>query len=154
GVTLTIEDADGRRTERGRFLIGCDGANSFVRDALGIDFEFLGFDQDWLVIDAKLKRPRPDLPDLRQFCEPQQPGMTVRMGPHHRRWSFMVLPGESHEEAVRPDNVWKRLARPEGGKTDDFELIRVVIYKFTSQIAPRWRVDRAFLAGDAAHLMP
>ena len=55
---------------------------------------------------------------------------------------------------MKPENVWKRLDRPEGGTPDEFELIRVVSYKFTSQIAPRWRVGRAFLAGDAAHLMP
>ena len=142
------------RAERGRFLIGCDGGNSFVRGALGIEFEFLGFDQDWLVIDARAKRPRPDLPYLRQFCEPEQPGMTMQMGAQHRRWSFMIFPGEPHDEAVRPENVWRRLERPEGGTPDDFELIRVVTYKFSSQIAPRWRVGRALLAGDAAHLMP
>ena len=153
-VTLTVEDRNGVRAERGRFLIGCDGGNSFVRGALGIEFEFLGFDQDWLVIDARAKKPRPDLPYLRQFCEPEQPGMTMQMGAHHRRWSFMIFPGEPHEEAVRPENVWRRLARPEGGTPDEFELIRVVTYKFTSQIAPRWRVGRALLAGDAAHLMP
>ena len=152
--TLTVEDENGARAERGRFLIGCDGGNSFVRGALGIDFEFLGFDQDWLVIDARAKRPRPDLPYLRQFCEPEQPGMTMQMGAQHRRWSFMIFPGEPHEEAMRPENVWRRLARPEGGTPDEFELIRVVTYKFTSQIAPRWRVGRALLAGDAAHLMP
>src|SRR5262249_16956839 len=69
-------------------------------------------------------------------------------------WSFMIFPGEPHEEALRPANVWKRLARTEGGGPDDFELIRTVTYKFTSQIAPRWRDGRVFLAGDAAHLMP
>ncbi|MGE0564047.1 MAG: bifunctional 3-(3-hydroxy-phenyl)propionate/3-hydroxycinnamic acid hydroxylase [Pseudolabrys sp.] len=155
-VAVTVEDGDGaRRDIAGRYVIGADGANSFVRQALGIDFEFLGFDQDWLVIDGKAKKPpRPDLPLLRQLCEPDQPGMTMQMGAHHRRWSMMVLPGESHEEAVKPASVWKRLARPEGATPDEFELVRVVIYKFTSQIATRWRAGRVFLAGDAAHLMP
>jgi len=155
-VMLTVEaDAGARHKVEGRYLIGCDGGNSFVRGALGVAFEHLGFDQDWLVIDAKAKRPpRPDLPLLRQFCEPDQPGMTMQMGAQHRRWSFMIFPDEPVEQALKPENVWKRLDRPEGGTPDEFELIRVVSYKFTSQIAPRWRVGRAFLAGDAAHLMP
>src|SRR5262245_28527949 len=88
-VTVTVDDGNGVHTVQGRFLIGCDGGNSFVRGALGIEFEFLGFDQDWLVIDAKAKNPRPGLPYLRQLCEPEQPGMTMQMGAHHRRWSFM-----------------------------------------------------------------
>jgi 2-polyprenyl-6-methoxyphenol hydroxylase-like FAD-dependent oxidoreductase len=155
-VSLTIEDDDGaRRTIEGRYLIGADGGNSFVRQALGIEFEFLGFDQDWLVIDAKMKRPpRAEIPLLRQFCEPEQPGMTMQMGAHHRRWSFMIFPDETIEHATKPENVWKRLDRPEGGTPDEFELIRVASYKFTSQIAPAWRDRRVFLAGDAAHLMP
>jgi 2-polyprenyl-6-methoxyphenol hydroxylase-like FAD-dependent oxidoreductase len=155
-VTVEIEDGDGApRKIAARYLIGCDGGNSFVRGALGVTFEFLGFDQDWLVIDARMKRsPRPDLPMLRQFCEPDQPGMTMQMGAQHRRWSFMIFPDEPVEEAIKPENVWRRLNRPEGGTSDDFELIRVASYKFTSQIVDKWRVGQAFLAGDAAHLMP
>ena len=156
GVTATSENQSGvRREVCGRYLIGSDGGNSFIRRALGIGYEDLGFDQNWLVIDGRAKRPqRADLPLLRQFCEPEQPGMTMQMGPHHRRWSFMIFPEESAEDAVRPENVWRRLARPEGGTADDFELIRVVAYKFQSLMAERWRVGRVILAGDAAHQMP
>jgi 2-polyprenyl-6-methoxyphenol hydroxylase-like FAD-dependent oxidoreductase len=154
-VSVTTEsDAGERRTVEGRYLIGADGGNSFIREALDIWLEDFGFKQDWLVIDAELKCDRPDLPRLRQFCEPEQPGMTMQMGPHHRRWSFMIFPGESAEDAVRHENVWQRLQRPEGGTPADFELIRVVSYVFRSLIAERWRAGRVFLAGDAAHQMP
>jgi len=115
---------------QGRYLIGSDGRKSFVREALGVRYENLGSDQDWLVIDGKAKRPRPGLPSVRQFCEPEQPGVTLQMGPHHRRWSFMIFPGESPEEAVKPENVWRRLDRPEGATPEEFELIRVASYKF------------------------
>lgn len=155
-VTATVETAGGAREEvRGRYLLGADGGNSIVRRALGIGYEDLGFDQDWLVIDARAKRPpRADLPLLRQFCEPEQPGMTMQMGPQHRRWSFMIFPGEAPEDAVKPENVWRRLQRPEGATPDEFELIRVVSYKFQSLLADRWRAGRVFLGGDAAHQMP
>jgi 2-polyprenyl-6-methoxyphenol hydroxylase-like FAD-dependent oxidoreductase len=156
GVEVTAEIPDGgRRTFRGRFLVGADGGNSFVRQALGLEYTSLGFDQDWLVIDARALKPqRADLPALRQFCEPEQPGMTMRMGPQHRRWSFMVLPGEPLQEAMRPENVWRRLRRPEGGTPEEFELIRVASYKFASLLVEQWRVGRVVLAGDAAHQMP
>ncbi|HEU0072670.1 MAG TPA: bifunctional 3-(3-hydroxy-phenyl)propionate/3-hydroxycinnamic acid hydroxylase [Dehalococcoidia bacterium] len=155
-VTVTAEDSSGSRQQfSGSYAIGADGGNSFVRQALAIEYERLGIDQDWLVIDAKAKRPQgPHLPYLRQFCEPEQPGMTMRMGPGHRRWSFMVLPGESVDEAKQTENVWRRLQRPEGGTPDDFDLIRVANYKFQSLVARRWRQGRVFLAGDAAHQMP
>jgi 2-polyprenyl-6-methoxyphenol hydroxylase-like FAD-dependent oxidoreductase len=156
GVEIEIDDeAGGRERVGGRYLIGADGGNSFVRDALGIGYEDLGFDQNWLVVDARAKRPpRPELPLLRQFCEPEQPGMTMQMGPEHRRWSFMIFDGESPAEAVKHDNVWRRLDRPEGGTRDEFELIRTVSYKFQSLLARQWQAGRVFLAGDAAHQMP
>jgi 2-polyprenyl-6-methoxyphenol hydroxylase-like FAD-dependent oxidoreductase len=155
GVDVSIESEDGEIRElRGRYLIGADGGNSFVRDALGIGYEDLGFDQAWLVVDGKQKRGRGDRPELRQFCEPEQPGMTMQMGPDHRRWSFMIFDDESPDEAVKPENVWKRLDRPEGGTPDDFEIIRAVNYQFRSLIAERWQDRRVFLAGDSAHQMP
>jgi 2-polyprenyl-6-methoxyphenol hydroxylase-like FAD-dependent oxidoreductase len=154
-VAVTVTSGEGvRRQIEGRYLIAADGGNSFVRGALGIAYEDLGFDQNWLVIDAKEKRARPGLPAMRQFCEPEQPGVTLYMGPHHRRWSFMIFPGESPEDALKPESVWRRLDRPEGATQDEFELIRVATYKFQSLYAERWRAGRVFLAGDAAHQMP
>src|SRR6185437_3377150 len=154
-VAVTSESRDGKtRVIEGRYLIGADGGNSFVREALGIPYENLGFDQNWLVIDAKEKKARPGLPAMRQFCEPEQPGVTLYMGPNHRRWSFMIFPGESPEDAVNPDSVWRRLDRPEGATPEEFKLIRVASYKFQSLYARQWRVGRVFLAGDAAHQMP
>ena len=125
-----------------------------MRAALGVEYEDLGFKQDWLVVDARAVRPDPGLPAYRQFCEVTQPCMTLQMGPEHRRWSFMIFPGESPEDAVKPENVWRRLDRPAGAKPGEFELIRVVSYNFRSLIAREWRRDRVFLAGDAAHQMP
>jgi len=153
-VSMTVQEDGVRREISARFLIGADGGNSFVRQRLGIEWEDLGFDQDWLVIDAKAKTGRATLPDLRQFCDPQQPGMTMQMGPQHRRWSFMIFPGESHTEAMKPDNVWKRLDRPDGATPDEFDLIRIASYKFQSRLARRWRDGRIYLIGDAIHLMP
>jgi 2-polyprenyl-6-methoxyphenol hydroxylase-like FAD-dependent oxidoreductase len=154
-VTVTVRTQEGTTREiEGRYLIGADGGNSLVREALGIRYENLGFDQDWLVIDAKEKRARPGLPAMRQFCEPEQPGVTLYMGPQHRRWSFMIFPEESPADAVKPESVWRRLDRPEGATPDEFELIRVASYKFQSLCAERWRVGRVFIAGDAAHQMP
>lgn len=154
-VEVTAEDADGTsRTFEGKYLIGADGGNSFVRAALEIGDEDFGFDQAWLVIDGLQKRGRGNRPELRQFCEPEQPGMTMQMGPDHRRWSFMIFDDETPEEALKPENIWKRLDRPEGGTEEDFEIIRAVNYQFRSLIAERWQNGRVFLAGDSAHQMP
>ena len=153
-VTIRIESDGQTRDLQGKYLIGADGGNSFVRDALGIGYEDLGFDQAWLVVDGKQKRGRGGRPELRQFCEPEQPGMTMQMGPDHRRWSFMIFDDETPEEAVKPENIWKRLDRPEGGIPADFGIIRAVNYQFRSLIAEHRQDGRVFLAGDSAHQVP
>jgi 2-polyprenyl-6-methoxyphenol hydroxylase-like FAD-dependent oxidoreductase len=116
-TTATAIDENGCVSRiSGRYLVGADGGNSFGREALAVANESLGFDQDWLVVDARVKRERPGLPPMRQYCEPEQPGVTLRMGPNHRRWTFMILPGESRDEVVKPENVWRRLDGPDGAK--------------------------------------
>ena len=77
----TVHATTGDTQFEGGYLIASDGGTSFVRQALGIRLVDLGFGQDWLVIDAAIKKPRPDLPLLRQFCETDQPGMPCRWAP-------------------------------------------------------------------------
>ena len=155
-VSVEVEDMDtgAKRRESARFLIGCDGGNSFVREALSIPMEHLGFEQDWLVVDGEIKRERAGWPEMRQMCDPARPGMTMRMGQHHRRWAFMVYPGESLEDAVKPESVWRRLDRPEGATPEEIKLIRHAAYRFSAKLAECWRKGPVFIAGDAAHLMP
>ena len=152
-VTLHAAGPDGGKIEvRARYAVGSDGGGSFLRRALAPEVDDYGFQENWLVCDFHMRRTVPDLPMFRQICDPAQPISIVRIGPHHHRFSFMLNPGESSEEAVRPDAVWARVGRYLG--YDDAELIRAVNYVFRSRIVRDWRHGRVFLAGDAAHEMP
>jgi len=152
GVQLQIQNAKGWvRTLRAKYLIGCDGGNSFVRENCAVPSLDCGFREPWLVFDFRLKRPL-DLPLARQICDPAQPAVTVSLGPEYRRWSFMMEPHESVEQATAPENVWWRVFR--WATPEDMELVRAVSYTFQSRIAERWRVGNVLLAGDAAHQMP
>lgn len=52
GVTAHIATPISERTVRARYLIGADGARSPVRDASGIAFDDLNFEEPWLVVDV------------------------------------------------------------------------------------------------------
>ena len=154
GVEVDVRDWAGDvQTVRGAWLIGCDGASSFVRGRLGVVVEDLGFDEPWVVIDTKMKRDI-GLPETSayQFCDPARPTTCVPAGPGRRRWEFMLLPGETPEDIMEPESVW-RLLEPWGGE-DALEVVRVAVYRFHALLARRWRVERVLLAGDAAHQMP
>lgn len=154
GITLTIGDAAGAtRTLRARFLVGADGANSFVRETRGIPRRDLGFRERWLVVDVE---PRDmgavDLPPACQWCDPRRPTTHIRSGARHRRWEFMLLPGEEVQDLQDTERVWELLA-PWFGPGDG-ELLRHTVYEFRSMLAERLRDGRVLLVGDAAHLTP
>jgi len=51
-VAAQIDTPEGKRTIRARYLVGADGARSPVREASGIVFEDLNFEEPWLVVDV------------------------------------------------------------------------------------------------------
>lgn len=145
---------DERRTVRARWLVGADGANSFVREASAIGRSDLGFQERWLVVDAAPNdmSALAHLPIASQRCDPARPTTIVQSGPTHRRWEFMLLPGEQPTDFEDPDRVWALLApwyRPEDGT-----LTRTAVYEFRSMLAEHMRKGRILLVGDAAHLTP
>jgi 3-(3-hydroxy-phenyl)propionate hydroxylase/flavoprotein hydroxylase len=142
-----------QQSVRARYVIGADGANSFVRQSLGIEWQDLGFQEDWLVVDLQ---PKPgvelDVPDIGQWCNPERPTTMVPGGPGYRRWEFMRLPHETIEDLQDSDKVWSLLSRWVAPDTAD--LVRHAVYQFRSRIASNWHSGRVMLAGDAAHVMP
>ena len=140
------------RTAESDWLWGCDGARSLTRKTLGIELEDLEFDQPWLVVDTMLKRDV-DLPEVAiQLCDPARPTTFIPSGGRHRRWEFMLMPGETAEELEREETVW-RLLEPWVTR-EDTEVVRAVVYSFHALIAKEYRGGRAFILGDAAHQMP
>ena len=154
-AALTLQDEAGaHHTVRAKYVIGCDGASSFVRQHLGLTLDDLGFDEPWLVVDMLVhdsglaKLPRTSV----QFCEPQRP-TTLVIGPgRHRRWEIAINPGEDPQQLATPEGVWSLLSR--WLTPQDADLWRQASYRFHALVANKWRQDRVFLAGDAAHQQP
>jgi 3-(3-hydroxy-phenyl)propionate hydroxylase len=137
---------------RCRYVVGCDGGASFLRKAIDVELEDLGFDEPWLVLDMLLTEPV-DLPELNiQFCDPARPATFVRGPGALRRFEFMLLPGETPQEIAQPDNVWK-LLRPWLAPAQA-RIWRAATYRFHALVAQEWRRGKALLAGDAAHQTP
>jgi 3-(3-hydroxy-phenyl)propionate hydroxylase len=152
GVTAVVDGPDGRETLRAGWLVGCDGARSPVREALGVGLSDYGFDEPWLVIDAVVSDPS-RLPEVNlQICDPARPTTCLVMSQGRHRWEFMLLPGETPAD-VLDDSVIRDLLRP-WDCADCVEIERKAVYRFHGRVADRWRDGRVLLAGDAAHQTP
>ena len=142
------------REVKARYVIGCDGATSTVRQAVGITLKDLGFDQAWLVADVLVnEQGAAKLPQTSvQYCEPARPS-TFLIGPqNHRRWEISINPGEDPKQVATPEGTWQLLSRwitPQDGS-----LWRQASYRFHALVADEWHKGRVFVAGDAAHQQP
>ncbi len=152
-VRLTVR-TDGRDTTLvAKYVVGCDGARSFVRQAMGVPVTDLGFSFDWLVVDV--------IPDDMavwgllnlQMCDPARPTSAVSGGPGRRRFEFMRLPDETVESLEDEAKVWQ-LLEPWNLTRQNTTLERAVLYNFGARWAQGWRQDRVLIAGDEAHQMP
>ncbi|HEY1619085.1 MAG TPA: bifunctional 3-(3-hydroxy-phenyl)propionate/3-hydroxycinnamic acid hydroxylase [Streptosporangiaceae bacterium] len=153
-VRITCAGPGGEQQDlTGRWLVGCDGANSFVRDRIGTAVCDLSFSRDWLICDVVLNEQRAFDPNNLQICDPDRPRTEASAGPGHRRWEFMRLDHETVEEIDAEPAVW-RLLGLFGVTPDNATLLRHAVYTFQSRWARRWRAGRMLIAGDAAHVMP
>lgn len=152
--TKEIHGTEGRQQQLyAKYAVGCDGANSFVREQLGINVVDKGYFFDWLILDMVPHADYKVSPAQWQLCDPARPTTLVPGGPGRRRWEFMVKPDESSEEIAKPESAW-RLLEPWGLNPDNATLERSAVYRFQALWAEQWRSGRCVIAGDAAHLMP
>ena len=77
------------------YVLGCDGANSVVRAAIGSTMQDLKFEQRWLVIDMASTVELDQWEGVHQVCDPHRAATYMRIGETRYRWEFRLLTGET-----------------------------------------------------------
>lgn len=150
-----VEKATGAaRTITARYVVGADGAGSFVRSRLGIDMEDLDGTQRSLIIDIDPFQTNPLLHDTVGFfkCDVVNPITYLPIFPPYQRFEFMLRDQDESHAFESPEKVYE-LLNP-WHAPGCYRIMRSDVYEWHSSLATRWRSGRVFLAGDAAHLMP
>ena len=152
GVTVTALDVvTGKRTStRARYLIGADGANSTVRECLGIDMPGEIVSTRWIVIDCYVKRWWPDRDFLTFWTDKKHPVVDIMLSARAHRWEIPLEPGETEADYATKEQVWP-LLKALGHDENDVEIHQYAFYQHPVRYAERWREGRIFLAGDACH---
>ncbi|MCM9082222.1 FAD-dependent monooxygenase [Streptomyces spororaveus] len=137
---------------RGSYLVGCDGARSTVRKLLGIRFPGRTAVERHAVAALRTELPWPGEALLHRSPPQEVTSRPLRDGVWRLDW---LLPPRG--ELVTPDAlvtlIRDTLAAWCGGTTPPYDLIDTGVHTLHHRLARRWRDGRAFLAGDAAHLL-
>ncbi len=154
GVTATLASADGkhRETVRARYLIGCDGGRSTVRQALGIKLNgrgVLGHVWGTWFRAPTLWEERPLRPGVMYWTyAPGCASVVYSINARDEWWMNTYFRADEAFEAIDP---LQRL-RAAIGRDIPLEVLSSRAYKAFQLVAERFAERRVLLAGDAAHL--
>jgi 2-polyprenyl-6-methoxyphenol hydroxylase-like FAD-dependent oxidoreductase len=147
GVTATLEHAGGRvETTRADWLVGCDGAHSATRHALGLPFEGVAYDEAFVLGDVRIAW---ELPDDETHAFISKDGLIAALPLPRGKWRLVAdadLPRPTVDDLAR---LLQERGAPRAQLSDAGWIAPFRIHR---RIVPQYRTGRVFLAGDAAHI--
>jgi 3-(3-hydroxy-phenyl)propionate hydroxylase len=152
-VNINIETPDGHYQLEADYLLACDGANSDIRQIMGLAFEGQKFEEQFLIADIKMQA---DFPSERWFWfnpsfHEGQTALLHKQPDDIYRIDLQLSSDADIEEAKKAENVIPRIKRAVAGR--DFELDWVSVYKFRCNRLERFVHDHVIFVGDSAHVV-
>jgi 2-polyprenyl-6-methoxyphenol hydroxylase-like FAD-dependent oxidoreductase len=144
-VSATLE-RDGERSEiAARWVVGCDGYHSAVREAAGIEYPGTDIETPWAVFDATVEGWTDEY-DVASVHLDQPPVILTPLP--GERWRVYLRPTSAASDLiVEAGEVLSRYV-PGVGFTG---VENPTWFHCHSRVADRYRSGRVLLAGDAAH---
>ena len=134
------------------YLVGCDGAHSIVRKAIGASFEGSVYPDINLLVTTPFDFDGllPDLAGVNYIWQDSGNYSLLHL-PNLWRISLHPTSGQPLEAEAQPKRIQRRLQElfPDAGP---FDLAEIRPYRVHKRLASRWRLNRLLIAGDAAHL--
>jgi 3-(3-hydroxy-phenyl)propionate hydroxylase len=152
GVEVTIERGSRSEKRAGRYLIGADGASSMVRRSLGIEFEGFTWPDRLLVVSTPFDFHSviPGLTAVNYVADPERWYFLLQI-PGLWRVMFLVNEDATDERVQTPEFAQGLMAGVIPG-ISNYEIDHITLYKVHQRVAKTFKLGRAFLVGDAAHI--
>jgi 3-(3-hydroxy-phenyl)propionate hydroxylase len=135
-----------------KYLIGCDGAFSKVRENLRLGFEGKTYEDRFLLVstNANLQGIFPNMGTVAYIFDPEE-WVIIMTLPDTVRLVFRLNAGENADEAKQIENVKTRIANFLQTELT-YDIKAVSTYHVHQRITEKFRVGRTILAGDSAHI--
>jgi 2-polyprenyl-6-methoxyphenol hydroxylase-like FAD-dependent oxidoreductase len=154
GVTAHVRDGAGAaQTIEARYLVGCDGAKSPVRHALGIPFEGSTFERLFFVADVQIDWEFGY--DALHVCMSRNSVVAFFPMKGDRRYRIVgSFPEglEKEEGEFLYEEIEQRIKADAQLALDISHVHWFSVYKVHTRHARRFSLGRCFLAGDSAHI--
>ncbi|MEM1087777.1 MAG: bifunctional 3-(3-hydroxy-phenyl)propionate/3-hydroxycinnamic acid hydroxylase [Pseudomonadota bacterium] len=143
------------------YTVGCDGANSLVRRSMDVKIHDLGYNEDYLVIDAVVddevywKTRIPDGGTI--FVDPKHSGVMAKGVRGYVRFDVLRhkdVIGDTLETQEDFERAGRALIEAYGHDPKYFRVVRHAPYTFAAKMPRQWKKGRLLVAGDAAHQTP
>jgi len=171
GISAKLERVDGGTEDATfRYVIGCDGAHSTVRHALGIAFEGEAMPMTFMLGDVHVAWDLPRGMALRalRLVEDAAPDMFIAIPlPEPGRYRVsMIAPSELMQSGGSDHGIQSETRGPAlediqaiadnlvPGRPQLSDLRWSSMFRISMRLAAQYRRGRVFLAGDAAHIHP
>ena len=151
GITATVQTPDGERQLRADWLVGADGGRSGTRKALNLEFQGHTWPERYVATNIYYDEFLDCGYEMANFCS------------HPILWCIVAI--------INKDNLWRVTYNEDGEISDEQAIARIperlaallpgsgnykldacAPYRVHERASEKFRVGRALLAGDAAHV--
>lgn len=159
GARVQVDTPAGAYALRADWLVAADGGRSGLRSQMQLSMEGASYEGVFVIADIRIDLPLPT-ERLAFFDPPWNPGNTILMHrePHNIwRVDYQLPPGESSEEALRPESLKKRIDAQLamiGFAGTPWEMDWSSVYSARTLTLSDYLHGRVVFVGDAAHLLP
>ena len=153
GATVVLKDGTGRTSHvRARWLIGCDGSRSEVRQGLGLTFEGGEYPERFLIADVDLEWGLS--PDEASIVLTSEGALVAVPLPDEGRWRLIDATGGTDvRDSQSILDRFRALVGPISGLGGSIgEASWTSSFVIHRRVVDRFRAGRGFVVGDAAHL--
>jgi len=153
-VACTLRHLAGRVEDiEARYVVGCDGAHSAVRQLAGIEFTGARYPQTFVLADLDADGPRREA--VHAYMGDDGPLFLFPLG-RPATWRMLAMDppsaGGSVDEPPDLDQLQALVDRYTGGAVHVHDPVWATYFRIHHRHAGLYRRGRAFLAGDAAHI--